>query len=165
MTHCFPPLPTSFDSSFPLPFSFNCSGSPSISSPKYLNTKHRTHLPLSCVRENCSQLILQIFSGELINSSLRGVFNYSVKWSVNGQSEIYYIILYVSEPSVYKPTRLSLQWLRSYRITDIWNWIRLISRCLLTDHRPRPNLQDNSSDTVLQGLLICMIQFLQHTSI
>ena len=89
---------------------------------------------------HCSHLILQSHSGELINSSSRAVFNYSVKWSVNGQSEIYYIILYISQLSESKPTISGLQWLRSYRITDIWNCIRrlkqhLISSCLLTYRR------------------------------
>ena len=94
----------------------------SVSPPKYLNTAH-TPPALRCER-NCSQLILQTHSGELINSSLRAVFNYSVKWSVNGQSEIYYIILYISELSASKPTILGLLWPRSYRITDIWNCIQ-----------------------------------------
>lgn len=49
----------------------------SISSPKYLNTA-RTSCSLRCER-NCSRLILQSHSGELINSSLRALFNHSVK--------------------------------------------------------------------------------------
>lgn len=102
-------------------------------------TKYCAYLLLSCVWETVLSLSYKPTRGELINSSLKAVFNYSVKWSVNGQSEIYYIILYISKLSASQPKILSLQSPRSYRITDIWNCMRrhkqhLISSCLLTYH-------------------------------
>lgn len=70
---------------------------------------------------------------------MQDVFNYSVKWSVNGQSEICCIVLYISERSAPEPTILGLLWPRSYWITDIWNCVQrqkqqLISCSLLPYH-------------------------------
>lgn len=128
-------------SCFTSPISFRCSAKWITAVVNFLSkvSKYRSYLLFFLREKKSSQLIWQTHSGELINLSLRAVFNYSVKWSVNGQSEIYYIILYVSECSVPEPTIPGLQWPRSYRIIDIWNCIRrhkqdLISSCLLTYH-------------------------------
>lgn len=72
---------------------------------------------------NCAAYLTKPLEGGLINSSLQASFNYSVTRSVNGQNEIYYIILYISKLAMPKTGICGLQWLRTYMITVIWNWM------------------------------------------
>lgn len=93
----------------------------SASCPPWLHTVHGLY---------CETKLLQAYltNRQLIGSSVWDVFNYTVKWSVNGQSEICYNVLYISEYSAPKTTIPGLQWPRSYWITDMWNCVQRRSK-------------------------------------